>query len=204
MAAVRLSVADARVRAAVTTALDAAGHAVDTGWRDAADAAVWVVHEEPGLAHLRRLRERRADAVSVVLLDFSCAARAVEAVRLGAVAVLPLPLRAGALAPAVSRAAQLHALVAGTGVLGGVLDGGGDGVLEAQPPEAPARFAEPPAVAAPASTLAEALRGPERDLIHAALEAEGWNRSATARRLGIDRTTLYKKIRSFGLDTPID
>jgi two-component system response regulator HydG len=47
--------------------------------------------------------------------------------------------------------------------------------------------------------LKEALAGPEREIILAALEAFGWCRNATAEALGIDRTTLFKKMRKHGL-----
>jgi DNA-binding NtrC family response regulator len=40
----------------------------------------------------------------------------------------------------------------------------------------------------------------ERDLIRAELERNGWNRSRTARKLGIDRTTLWRKIREYDLE----
>ncbi|MEM8783051.1 MAG: sigma 54-interacting transcriptional regulator [Planctomycetota bacterium] len=50
--------------------------------------------------------------------------------------------------------------------------------------------------------LSEAMLEPERRILRQALEANGWNRSETARQLGIDRTTLYKKIRKFRLDEP--
>lgn len=43
--------------------------------------------------------------------------------------------------------------------------------------------------------LREALLEPERRIILAALEANDWNRGATARQLQIDRTTLYKKMK---------
>ena len=43
--------------------------------------------------------------------------------------------------------------------------------------------------------LREALLEPERRIIVAALEANDWNRGATARQLQIDRTTLYKKMK---------
>jgi two-component system response regulator HydG len=39
----------------------------------------------------------------------------------------------------------------------------------------------------------------EKDLISAALAATGWNRTRAARRLGIDRTTLWRKIREYSL-----
>lgn len=53
--------------------------------------------------------------------------------------------------------------------------------------------------AANAPTLKEALAEPERRIIKAALEANNWNRSATAEHLNINRTTLYKKMKRYGL-----
>lgn len=50
--------------------------------------------------------------------------------------------------------------------------------------------------------LAQALLEPERQIVKAALEANGWNRQETARQLDINRTTLYKKIKQFRLDEP--
>lgn len=53
--------------------------------------------------------------------------------------------------------------------------------------------------------LKEALEGPERQLILEALEALNWNRQETARVLDINRTTLYKKMKKYGLlfDEPV-
>ncbi|MGA1392354.1 MAG: helix-turn-helix domain-containing protein [Phycisphaerales bacterium] len=45
-----------------------------------------------------------------------------------------------------------------------------------------------------------ALREPERRLILDALARNAWNRTRAAQELGIDRTTLYKKIRSLGIE----
>ena len=50
--------------------------------------------------------------------------------------------------------------------------------------------------------LAKALQAPERQIVLAALEANGWNRQETARQLDINRTTLYKKIKQYRLDEP--
>ncbi len=47
--------------------------------------------------------------------------------------------------------------------------------------------------------LKQALRLPERQIILEVLEANKWNRQATAKALGINRTTLYKKMKRFGL-----
>ncbi len=52
------------------------------------------------------------------------------------------------------------------------------------------------------TTLKEALEGPERAIILEVLESNGWNRNATADALGINRTTLYKKMKRLGLDEP--
>lgn len=48
--------------------------------------------------------------------------------------------------------------------------------------------------------LKSALVNPERQIILEALEANGWNRQNTAKMLGINRTTLYKKMKRFGID----
>ena len=53
-----------------------------------------------------------------------------------------------------------------------------------------------------AITLAEALAEPEKRIIASALAAHEGNRQATARALGINRTTLYKKMRKHGLLPP--
>lgn len=50
-----------------------------------------------------------------------------------------------------------------------------------------------------AMPLEIALQAPERRIIEAALERNGWSRVASAKELGIDRTTLYKKMRKHGL-----
>jgi DNA-binding NtrC family response regulator len=47
--------------------------------------------------------------------------------------------------------------------------------------------------------LKSALTHPERQIILEALEVNGWNRQETARLLGINRTTLYKKMKKFDI-----
>ncbi len=56
-----------------------------------------------------------------------------------------------------------------------------------------------PEPAANARTLADAMRDPERAALLAALAANNWNRSKAAASLGINRTTLYRKMRELGL-----
>lgn len=48
-------------------------------------------------------------------------------------------------------------------------------------------------------TLKQALEGPERAIIKAALEANNWQRQETAKALDINRTTLFKKMKHYGL-----
>jgi DNA-binding NtrC family response regulator len=52
--------------------------------------------------------------------------------------------------------------------------------------------------------LKAALQDPERRLILEALEAHNWNRQETAEALGINRTTLYKKMKRYGVDDKND
>ena len=49
-------------------------------------------------------------------------------------------------------------------------------------------------------SLKRALEGPERQIILDVLESNGWNRQVTAETLGINRTTLYKKMKRLGLE----
>lgn len=49
-------------------------------------------------------------------------------------------------------------------------------------------------------TLTDALRDPERQIILSALVANDWNRTLTAEVLDINRTTLYKKMKSLNID----
>ncbi len=50
-----------------------------------------------------------------------------------------------------------------------------------------------------AMSLKGALAGPEKNIIRQALEANHWNRQATAKALQINRTTLFKKMKHYGL-----
>jgi len=72
-------------------------------------------------------------------------------------------------------------------------------------PEAPARrsvslgLAHDPDDAWTPVPLEEALREPEKQIILRALKANAWNRQKTSEQLAINRTTLYKKMKSYGL-----
>jgi len=64
----------------------------------------------------------------------------------------------------------------------------------------------PPEVTAAPGALRRGLAGverhteTERQVLAEALASAGWNRSRAARRLGIDRSTLWRKIREYGLE----
>jgi DNA-binding NtrC family response regulator len=65
----------------------------------------------------------------------------------------------------------------------------------------PAVLATSPAGATHAENpLKQALAVPERQLIIDALERAGWRRDVAAQSLGINRTTLYKKLKRLGMD----
>ncbi|HTN74214.1 MAG TPA: sigma-54 dependent transcriptional regulator [Pirellulaceae bacterium] len=49
-------------------------------------------------------------------------------------------------------------------------------------------------------SLKDSLADPERTIILETLKSVNWNRNATAEKLGINRTTLYKKMKRLGLD----
>jgi len=73
--------------------------------------------------------------------------------------------------------------------------------LDDLPPALLSRSAHAPTPVASTQpkSLKQALAEPEKQIILAALEANGGNRQATARQLGINRTTLYKKMKRYGL-----
>jgi DNA-binding NtrC family response regulator len=47
--------------------------------------------------------------------------------------------------------------------------------------------------------LRDALEGPERQIILEVLKLNNFSRNLTAEQLGINRTTLYKKMKRLGL-----
>ncbi len=66
----------------------------------------------------------------------------------------------------------------------------------------PALIAAGGVVAEPVAgrSLKQAMESPERQIIREVLEANNWSRNATAVTLGINRTTLYKKMKRLGLE----
>jgi DNA-binding NtrC family response regulator len=53
-------------------------------------------------------------------------------------------------------------------------------------------------------SLKDAMAEPEKNIIQRALEANHWSRQETAKALQINRTTLYKKMKQYGLDAEVE
>ena len=80
--------------------------------------------------------------------------------------------------------------------------------VELGPRKGPARAAAPGPAALdfPVQSLKKALEVPEKAIIERALAFTGGNRQQTARLLGVNRTTLFNKMRKYGLlcSEPLD
>jgi two-component system response regulator HydG len=63
----------------------------------------------------------------------------------------------------------------------------------------------PEAVASPSAsptTAQGSIKANEARLLQETLEACGWNKRQAARKLGISRNTLYRKLRKYRIQTP--
>lgn len=154
-----------------------------------------------GIELIRGLHEDRPDLVPVVIGGFGRVESAVRAMRCGAADYLIKPVIQSELLDAVDRAIQRHLLVDRRETAEAVAEEPTD--TGTGPPEDQMTSAGAESTGAwQPMPLAEAMKGPERRILLAALEANGWNRGQTARQLDINRTTLYKKIRQYRLDEP--
>ncbi|MFN3167484.1 MAG: helix-turn-helix domain-containing protein [Phycisphaeraceae bacterium] len=159
---------------------------------------------EGGLETIRTLRCGRDALVPIVISGFRKVESAVRAMRHGAADYLLKPVIEAELLDAVARATQRHLLLADDAPPQGQA-----GAADETEPVDPVNINPknnnhdgPRAGAWTPTPLAEAMKAPERRILLAALEANGWNRQETARQLDINRTTLYKKIRQYRLDEP--
>lgn len=83
-----------------------------------------------------------------------------------------------------------------------VLLGRGEFITPEDLPQQMANGQVLPLEQAAGKALKDAMEAPERAIIREVLEMHNWNRNQTADALGINRTTLYKKMKRLGLDTP--
>jgi len=134
----------------------------------------------------------------VLLIDGISTGRAAEARRLGAAGILKLPSTAAALRATVIQVLGSDATPP-TALRRPRPAAASPAAAEAPRPPMPEPVRPPRPRPPRFSTLKEALREPERRFILRTLEALCWNRQETARVLGIDRTTLHKKMRHHGL-----
>lgn len=81
-----------------------------------------------------------------------------------------------------------------------VLLGRGPSIVADDLPSMTGGHSLPPVEAPAGKPLKNALANPERSIILDVLEMNQWNRNKTADALGINRTTLYKKMKRLGLD----
>lgn len=147
------------------------------------------------LEGMRRLHDDWPRVVPIVTSAFRKVESAVAAMRLGAADYLLKPIIEAELLDAVQRAMQRHLLMVERELL--QQDVGKP--LEKPHTNRPADQSGDDWQPMP---LSEAMKAPERQILLAALQANGWNRSETAKQLDINRTTLYKKIRQHRLDEP--
>jgi DNA-binding NtrC family response regulator len=72
------------------------------------------------------------------------------------------------------------------------------------PPQVQRRDSLPQsAISTTSDRLRQAMTLPEKQIILNALQANRWNRNLTAEQLGINRTTLYKKMKKLGLQDEV-
>lgn len=157
-----------------------------------------------GLDFIQRVRDDRPALVPIVISGFGKIESAVRAMRCGAADYLLKPIVETELLDAIEHAIQRHLLLQHSAP-----------AHESEQTEQPFIQLGPtsttPSTTAPLNgpagdwspmPLAQAMKGPERNILLAALEANQWNRQQTAKQLDINRTTLYKKIRQYRLDEP--
>mgnify|MGYP002063887150 CR=1 FL=1 len=68
------------------------------------------------------------------------------------------------------------------------------------PPEVTGSVPAPAAPAADAANAANILDSAEKQAIESTLARHGWNKAAACRELGLSRTTLWRKIKRYGID----
>lgn len=144
------------------------------------------------LEAMRRLHDDWPRIVPIVTSAFRKVESAVAAMRLGAADYLLKPILETDLMDAVQRAIQRHLLMVERELA----------QQDVGSPIAQSNHDTHQDAGWSGMTLSEAMKAPERQILLAALEANGWNRGETAKQLDINRTTLYKKIRQYRLDEP--
>lgn len=159
-----------------------------------------------GVELVRQLRKRHPALMIVLLAGYGTIECAVEAIRHGAFDYLLKPVDPERLKHSVARALRQQSLLASDSRLHGSAGEELPDSIQSESHEDWPKFVPPGRGSsgllqawAP-QPLRQALREPEKQILLAALRHRGWNRQMTAADLGIDRTTLYKKIKEYGLE----
>jgi len=204
---------DAIAAQALRQPLEARGYAVHDA--DGHDAALQLLQEQSAkndsvsvgvvlidqdaagvqLEGVRRLQDDWPRVVPIVTSAFRKVESAVAAMRLGAADYLLKPIIEAELLDAAGRAMQRHLLMVERELAQEDVGKPGEQASEGSTQQHADEAWQP-------MPLSEAMKAPERRILLAALEANGWNRGQTAEQLDINRTTLYKKIRLHRLDEP--
>jgi len=197
---------DAIIRRLIVSMLESVGHEVRAFSRagdllaaldeEAADAVVVdvMMPDMDGLELLGYLRDREQELSVVVVSAVKGVDTIVEAIRLGASDFLAKPVRRERLLGAVRQAVEWTRLKRRVDDLETRLRRMGR--HEPRPRLAPTPIPHPPERRSPSIPDLQTL---EQQAIERALRHTGGNVSEAARRLGIGRTTLYRKMAAYGL-----
>lgn len=100
---------------------------------------------------------------------------------------------------------QLRNIILRLGINGGGQTIGADKIcaaLHADRASLPQAADVPPPASPPSSSRGGRMEALERSAIESTLAECGWNQTEAARRLGMGRTTLYRKLKKYGLARP--
>lgn len=153
---------------------------------------------DAGLEIWRYVRDFYGEVGVILIAAYGAMEAAVEAMKEGARDYLTKPIIEDDLRLAVQRVLERQRLMAENLRLREALTAAG-GVDFAPQGGAPIMKSSIAVGPANGSTLEQALAGVEKQMIEAALSQHGGSRQWAARQLGINRITLYKKMKRYGL-----
>jgi DNA-binding NtrC family response regulator len=201
---------DGEIRAALRDALDDLGYdvleepdaerALITLGRSDFDA-VLVDVRMPGMGGIALCRHLASDGPHlpvVVMTAFGDVETAVEALRAGACDFITKPISIQEVARVIERSIAEHP----EGLAVARLKQPADERPRDDSPDTELASMPPQPIGIDASPEAASLEEVERRHIEVVLRAVGWNKARAARELGIDRSTLYRKLIRLGLTRP--
>jgi DNA-binding NtrC family response regulator len=150
-----------------------------------------------GIALCRHLASDGPHLPVVVMTAFGDVDTAVEALRAGACDFITKPITIQEVARVIERSIAEHPEGLAVARLKQPADD-----RAAAATSAPERTPAQPLPALEPSPEAASLEEVERRHIEVVLRAVGWNKARAARELGIDRSTLYRKLIRLGLTRP--